>query len=197
MIDREKISRYLKENLSEKRYRHSLGVADEAVKLARCYHSDEDKAYLSGLVHDCAKEIPADDARRLLTDKYGIALDPVTRYTPKLLHGPLGACMAQSDFGICDAEILDAIKFHTTAKADMSVLTKILYIADYIEPNRDFEGVDELRTLAYESIDDAIITGLDYTVQELVSEGFMLHPDTVHARNFLLLQKKKNDGTVR
>ena len=126
MFDKEKISKYLKENLSEKRYRHSLGVADEAVKLAERYHSDKEKAYISGLVHDCAKEIPADEARELLTEKYGIMLDSVTKNTPKLLHGPLGACMAQNDFGICDAEILDAIKFHTTAKADMSILTKIL-----------------------------------------------------------------------
>ena len=196
MIDKEKISKYLKENLSEKRYRHSLGVADEAVKLAERYHSDKEKAYISGLVHDCAKEIPADEARELLTEKYGIMLDSVTKNTPKLLHGPLGACMAQNDFGICDAEILDAIKFHTTAKADMSILTKILYIADYIEPNRDFKGVDELIELAYKNIDEAIVTGLDYTVQELVTDGFMLHPDTVHARNFLILQKRKIDGTV-
>lgn len=192
MSDTEKMKTYLKENLSEKRYKHSIGVAEEAEKLALHYHYfDTDKAYLAGLLHDCAKEIKADEAAKLLKNKYNITLDPVTKNTPKLLHGPLGACMAQDMFGVYDAEIFDSIKYHTTAKADMQLLTKILYIADYIEPNRDFEGVDELRKAAYIDLDNAILTGLNFTVEELIEKGAMLHPDTVHARNFLLLRKNK------
>ncbi len=191
MMEESKIKKYLKNALSEKRFKHSLGVAEEAERLADKYGADKKKAYLAGLVHDVAKEIDTDSARNMLKDRFGIRVDPVTYNVPKLLHAPLGACLAQTEFGIFDAEILDAVKYHTTAKADMSLLTKIIYMADYIEPNRDFEGVEELRKQAYQDLDEAIITGLDYTISELLSDGKMFHPDTVHARNYLILQKIK------
>lgn len=191
MMEESKIKKYLENTLSEKRFKHSLGVAEEAERLADKYGADKKKAHLAGLVHDVAKEIDADSARTMLKDRFGIRVDPVTYNVPKLLHAPLGACLAQTEFGIFDAEILDAIKYHTTAKADMSLLTKIIYMADYIEPNRDFDGVDELREQAYDDLDEAIITGLDYTISELLSDGKMFHPDTVHARNYLILQKIK------
>lgn len=191
MMEESKIKKYLENALSEKRFKHSLGVAEEAERLADKYGADKKKAYLAGLVHDVAKEIDTDSARNMLKDRFGIRVDPVTYNVPKLLHAPLGACLAQTEFGIFDAEILDAVKYHTTAKADMSLLTKIIYMADYIEPNRDFEGVEELREQAYQDLDEAIITGLDYTISELLSDGKMFHPDTVHARNYLILQKIK------
>ena len=189
MMEIDDIKEYLKENLSEKRYTHSLGVADEAVKLAEHYGADKFKAYVAGLVHDCAKEIKNEDAKKLLKNKYSISVDMIEMHTHKLLHGPLGACMAQDMFAINDIEIIDAVRYHTTAKADMSILTKIIYIADYIEPNRDFDGVDDLRKVAYDDIDDAIMLGIDWTLSELMEKNSMFHPDTVHARNFLLLQK--------
>lgn len=191
MMEESKIKKYLENALSEKRFKHSLGVAEEAERLADKYGTDKKKAYLAGLVHDVAKEIDTDSARNMLKDRFGIRVDSVTYNVPKLLHAPLGACLAQTEFGIFDAEILDAVKYHTTAKADMSLLTKIIYMADYIEPNRDFEGVEELRKQAYQDLDEAIITGLDYTISELLSDGKMFHPDTVHARNYLILQKIK------
>lgn len=191
MMEESKIKKYLENALSEKRFKHSLGVAEEAERLADKYGADKKKAYLAGLVHDVAKEIDTDSARNMLKDRFGIRVDPVTYNVPKLLHAPLGACLAQTEFGIFDAEILDAVKYHTTAKADMSLLTKIIYMADYIELNRDFNGVEELRKQAYQDLDEAIITGLDYTISELLSDGKMFHPDTVHARNYLILQKIK------
>lgn len=189
MIEIDDIKDYLKENLTEKRYNHSIGVAEEAVRLAERYGSDTEKAYLTGLIHDCAKEIKYDEAVSLLQDKYNVVVDAVTLNTYKLLHGPLGTCIAQDKFGVCDLEILDAIKYHTTGKAAMSMFTKIIYIADYIEPNRTFDGVEDLRKLAYEDIDKAILLGIDWTITELVEKGSMFHPDTVHARNYLLLEK--------
>ncbi len=182
------IKEYLKENLSEKRYKHSLGVADEAVLLAERYGAEKLKAYIAGLVHDCAKEIGKEAAIKLLKEKYRVSLDAVEENTHKLLHGPLGACMIQDIFGIDDIEIIDAVKYHTTGKANMGVLTKVLYIADYVEPNRTFEGVDDLRRLAYEDIDKAIMVGINWTFEELMERGSMFHPDTVHARNYLLLK---------
>lgn len=186
----EKIKIYLENNLSKKRYTHSLGVAEEAVRLARHYGADEEKAYLAGLVHDVAKEIPADDAIERLEKKYGAELDAVTKNTFKLLHGVLGTYVIQSEFEIDDAEIIDAVRYHTTAKADMSLLTKIIYMADYIEPNRDFDGVEELRVLAYENLDRAIMVGIEFTLSELIEKGSMLHLDTVNAYNYLLLQRE-------
>ncbi len=190
MIEVQKIKSYLEERLSPKRYKHSLGVAEEAVRLAKRYGADEDKAYLAGLVHDSAKEVDPETAIELLENKYGEKVEAVARCAPKLLHGPLGAHIAKSEFGICDAEILDAVRYHTTAKADMDILTKIIYIADYIEPNRSFDGVDELRKAAYEDIDKSIITGIDYTLTELLEAGRVFHPDTVYARNYLILQRQ-------
>ena len=189
MPDIEKIKIYLENNLSKKRYTHSLGVAEEAVRLAKHYGANVEKAYLAGLVHDVAKEIPADNALDLLKNKYGAEIDKVTENTFKLMHGVLGTYMIQSEFEICDADILDAVRYHTTAKADMSLLTKIIYMADYIEPNRDFDGVDDLRKLAYENLDNAIMVGIEFTLTELIEKGSMLHLDTVDAYNYLLLNK--------
>lgn len=188
MMDIDSIKEYLKDNLSEKRYRHTLGVADEAVLLADRYGAEKLKAYIAGLLHDVAKEMGAEESKTLLKEKYHKELSVVEENTPKLLHGPLGACMAQDIFQVDDVEILDAILYHTTAKANMSILTKVLYIADYVEPNRTFDGVDDLRHLAYEDIDKAIMVGLNWTLEELIEKKSMFHPDTVHARNYLLLQ---------
>ena len=189
MMEIDAIKTFLKDNLSEKRYKHSLGVADEAVLLAERYGAEKLKAYIAGLVHDVAKEIGNAEAKMLLKGKYNVELDAVEEKTHKLLHGPLGACMAQDIFDIDDVEILDAVRYHTTGKANMSVLTKVLYIADYVEPNRTFEGVDDLRHLAYEDIDKAIMVGINWTFEELMEKNSMFHPDTVHARNYLLLEK--------
>lgn len=188
MMEIDEIKAYLKENLSEKRYKHTLGVADEAVLLAERYGAEKLKAYIAGLLHDVAKEMGVEESKLLLKEKYNVELSVVEENTPKLLHGPLGACMAQDIFQVDDVEILDAIRYHTTGKANMSVLTKVLYIADYVEPNRTFDGVDDLRHLAYEDMDKAIMVGLNWTLEELIEKESMFHPDTVHARNFLLLK---------
>ncbi len=179
----------LRKILSKKRYVHSLGVAGEAEKLARRYGADPAKAYLAGLVHDCAKEYPPEEMETILKTEYGVAVDSMSRIMPKILHGPLGACDAQRKFGIYDPEILDAVKYHTTGKGGMRILTKIIYIADYIEPNRDFDGVKELRETAYDNIDEAIIHGIDETIKDLIRRGLVIHPDTMHARNDLIMKR--------
>ena len=127
----------------------------------------------------------------ILKKKYGVSVDSMSKLTPKILHGVLGACEAQSKFGIYDPEILDAVKYHTTGKGNMSMLAKIIYIADYIEPNRDFDGVRELRSLAYRDIDEAIIKGIDDTIKDLIKRGLLLHPDTIHARNDLIIKRSQ------
>ena len=190
MIEIEKIKGYLKNNLSEKRYVHSLGVADEAVCLAKLYNADVNKAYIAGLVHDCAKEINASDSIDLLKEKYKIIPDDDLTAVPRLLHGLLGACMAADKFQIDDMDILDAIRYHTTGKANMGLLTKIIYIADYIEPGRTYPDVDKLRKITYNDIDEGILFSLDYTICDLVKKGIPIHPDTVFCRNFILGKNK-------
>lgn len=191
MLGIDEIKTELRNILSEVRYNHSLGVASEAEKLARRYSADEGKAYIAGLVHDCAKEYPPDQMEAILKKDYGVSVDAMSRLMPKIMHGPLGALDAQKKFGIYDPEILDAIACHTTGKGNMTLLSKIIYIADYIEPNRDFEGVDRLRRLAYENIDEAIILGIDETIIDLIQRGLVIHPDTVHARNDLIIKRTK------
>ncbi|MBQ4145606.1 MAG: bis(5'-nucleosyl)-tetraphosphatase (symmetrical) YqeK [Clostridia bacterium] len=194
MIGIDKINAYLLETLSEKRYKHSLGVAQEAVKLSDHYGADREKAYLAGLVHDCAKEIAPQEMLSLIKDKYGVSPDSISLHRPKLLHGILGAAISQNRFGIYDTAVLDAIRYHTTGKANMSLLSKIIYIADYIEPNRDYEDVDYLRKLAYEDIDKAIIYGIDFTIRDLLDRGATIHPDTMHCRNDLLIKKAERSS---
>ena len=186
MKDIETIKEYLKENLSEKRYTHSLGVADEAVRLAKRYSIDIHKAYIAGLVHDCAKEIIPVRSIELLKGKYNVSLDDDMIAVPRLLHGLLGAHIACSEFKIDDEDIFDAIRYHTTGKANMSNLTKIIYIADYIEPGRVYPDVDKLREITYRDIDEGILFSLDYTICDLVKKGIPIHPDTVFCRNFLI-----------
>ena len=133
----------LKSTLSEKRYKHSLGVCDEAVKLAEKYGADTEKAYTAGILHDCAKGYDTDDQIKLC-QKYGVVLDDITLACKPVIHAPLGAKIAKAEYGVNDKDVLDAIMCHTVAKENMSLLDKIIYIADMIEPMRDFDGVEEL-----------------------------------------------------
>ena len=199
MLAFDKINGTLAQTLSERRYHHSLGVAEMAVKLAKHYGADEEKAYLAGLVHDCAKEIPAEEAIGLLRENYRITPDAMSLQMPRLLHGVLGACIAQSRFGIYDPEVLDAIRYHTTGKARMGLLSKIIYIADYIEPNRAYRDVEYLRDLTFQNLEEAMLFAVDFTVRDLVDKGRTIHPDTIHLRNDLLIQREAvaTDGKER
>ncbi len=190
MLELEKINGTLAQTLSERRYHHSLGVAEMAVKLAKHYGANEEKAYLAGLVHDCAKEIPPEEAIALLRESYRITPDAMSLQMPRLLHGVLGSCIAQSKFGIYDPEVLDAIRYHTTGKAKMGLMSKIIYIADYIEPNRAYRDVEYLRELTFRSLEEAMLFAVDFTIRDLVEKGKTIHPDTVHLRNDLLIQKE-------
>lgn len=192
-MDIEKIKKYLSDNLSGYRCRHTFGVADEAVKLAKRYGADEESAYIAGLLHDCAKEIPGDEALEILRNNYHIEPNAMMLSELKLLHGTLGACIAQSVLDVYDTDILDAVKYHTTGKANMSQLGKVIYIADYIEPNRVYDDVEKLRKLAYDDIDAAIIFGIDFTIRDLIKHGRVIQPDTLHCRNYLIMQRTKSE----
>lgn len=173
----------LKRSLSEKRYEHSLGVADEAVRLAKIHNADADKAYLAGLLHDTAKEIP--DKKLLKRAKAaGIALDAVTKANPSLAHAPLGAWIAKTEFAVRDEDVLNAISYHSTGRPGMSVLEKIIYVADFIEPTRPMrEGNEKARQCVEFDLDAAVIEVMTRKLSWI--EGPM-HPLTEQALEYLL-----------
>jgi len=166
-----------------KRHDHILGVEEEAVRLARRWGADTGYARRAGILHDCTKYWTG-QRHKQLCKMCGQELDELEQQTEKLLHAKSGACIARTVFGEPD-EVYDAILWHTTGKPDMTLLEKILYVADYMEPNREFEGVDRLRDLAYTDLDSALLLGLEMTVLDMEVRCKRIHPMTWEARNWL------------
>lgn len=176
------IESFIKERLSAKKFEHSKGVARCAENLADRYKADRHSAYLAGLLHDCAKELPLEEMTALTSH---LELDEDVKNSKNLLHGPAGAVLAKKHFDITD-EVFDACFYHTFGKEDMSLLTKIIFLADMIEEGRDFPGVEEIRVLASEDIDSAVVLAIDSTLAHLIKKGAKIYPGTVKARNFLI-----------
>lgn len=169
--------------LKHKRIPHVLGTEQEAIRLALRYGVDVEKARVAALLHDCTKKL--DMPQQLaLCRKYGIELDELEQQALKLLHAKTGAAIARDVFGV-DDEIYSAIWYHTTGHADMTKLEKIIYLADYIEPSRDFPGVDALRSACYEDLDKGLLLGLEMTIEEMTAMGNPVHRATVEARDWL------------
>ena len=169
--------------LREQRVRHVSGVEAEAVKLARRWGADEDAAREAAILHDVTKYLNLQEQLNLC-DKYGIILDEMERAEVKLLHSKTGAAIARADFNASD-DVFSAIMWHTTGKADMTLLEKIIYLADYVEPNRDFEGVEELRALCYEDIDSALRKGFQMSLDDMLSRSMVPHPNSIDALEWL------------
>jgi len=157
------------EMLKPKRVAHVAGVESEAVLLANKWGEDPENAAEAGILHDITKKLDK-DAQLMLCSKYGIILENDLENSPQLLHAITGAEVAKDRFGVCE-EVYNAIRWHTTGKPDMSLLEKIIYLADFIEPNREFEGVEELRELAYEDIDKAMEQALKMSIEFIRSKG--------------------------
>ena len=186
----EEIIKKLKATLKESRFNHTLGVADTALSLAKFYGADEEKAYLAGLLHDSAKNF-SDDELFALCDKYKIHLTENDRKAPAIIHSYVGAFIAKEEYGIKDEEILDAIYNHSTGKENMSLLSKIIFVADMTEPGRkDFPGLSEIRRLMYEDLDKALVASMDANISYTKMKGSFLHPDTLKARDFILAKGK-------
>lgn len=180
----------LKKRLTEKRYNHSLAVADEAVRLARKYGASEQKAYLAGLLHDVTKNASIDEHLNIFRT-FGIMLNAVEQRAEKLWHAISGSAYVCYVMGIKDEEVVDAIRYHTTARADMPLLSKILYLADFTSADRDYEDVDVIRALVDESLDSAYIYALKYTINDLVENSRAVHEDTLAAYNETVMEGNK------
>ncbi len=186
MLPIETMREKLQSALSVKRYIHTMGVAEEAIKLAEIYgtQKDQQKAQAAGLLHDCAKDYP-EEMRLRFCREYKVKLDDVMERQTDLIHPFLGAEVARREYLVTDGEILDAIRYHTTGRADMSLLEKIIFIADYIEPNREkFEGLEEARRLAYLDLDMAMRYILEETIAFVKQRGRLLHPLSLEALEY-------------
>jgi nicotinate-nucleotide adenylyltransferase len=174
--------------LKPNRVAHVLGCRDTAIQLARRFGADENLAARAALLHDVTKAL---EPRLQLTlcKEYGIVPDEFSQKNPKTLHAFTGSLVAQRVFGEEEA-VVEAIRWHTTGKAGMTLLEKIIYIADYMEPNRDFPGVQKLRELAYEDIDEAMMLGLKMTVALLQQQGRSVCPESKEALQWLQAGKE-------
>ena len=169
--------------LKHKRIPHVLGTEQEAIRLAERYGADVEKARVAALLHDCTKRLDMEE-QLALCRQYGIQLDALEQQALKLLHAKTGAAIARDVFGV-DDEIYRAIWWHTTGHAGMTLLEKIMYLADYIEPSRDFPGVDKLRAVCYKDLDEGLLMGLEMTIEEMTSMGNPVHHATIEARDAL------------
>lgn len=172
-----------KEMLDPKRVQHVLGCEKEAVSLAERWGADVDSSRSAAILHDITKKLSLSE-QLILCEKYGIIVDTVEKQEVKLLHSVTGAALAEHEFGM-PKDVCNAIKWHTTGRANMSVLEKVVYLADYIEPTRNFEGLTNLRRLAYSDLDAAIYEGLKMTMAEITERGKIPHSNTISAIEYL------------
>lgn len=186
-MDYEMLEEQIKNRISKKRFIHSLGVVEVALRLARCYGADEEKTKIAAICHDCAKN-ESRESLLATAQRYGLVLDEVVHYETQLMHGPVGSLIARHELGVEDEEILSAIASHTTGKKEMTLLDKIIYLSDFVEPGRNYPGVEALRELAFLDLDRAMIQAFDNTIRYVLSLDSVLHPNTIEARNQLIMK---------
>lgn len=178
----------LSTKLTKERYNHSLSVSSTAERLAKRFGVSSEKAKLAGLLHDCARTFQIKDLVEV-AEKMQIPVGEIERHAPILLHANIGAELIDSQYEICDEEIKQAIRLHTTGGKNMTNLDKIVYLADLIEPNRDFNGVDNLRELAVKNLDQALFEAFNQSIMHVIKLNQVVHPYTIVARNEMLLKE--------
>ncbi|AAU24266.1 bis(5'-nucleosyl)-tetraphosphatase (symmetrical) YqeK [Bacillus licheniformis] len=183
-MKREEALACVKEQLTEQRYIHTVGVMETAVKLAERFGADLKKAEIAAIFHDYAKFRPKEEMKQIILDGGGPL--EVLNFHHELWHAPAGAALVKTEVGITDEDILSAIRFHTSGRPNMTLLEKVVYVADYIEPGRRFPGVEEVRTLAEEDLDSALIQALKNTITFLISKNQAVYPETVATYNALV-----------
>lgn len=185
-----KINENIKTRLSEHRYMHSIGVMEKAGELAEYYGLDINKARVIGLAHDIAKQMSKEETKEYVKE-YGIELDEIEILNTSLIHAKIGAdiCKREYDF---DEQMVNAVKYHTTGNPKMDLMAKIIFMADKIEENRNYIGIERRRELTLKDIDRAIIETIDYTTQYCIEKNELIHPNSINTRNYLLKVKKEN-----
>lgn len=189
-MERIEIEKHLKKKLDKERFTHTLGVMYTASCLAMAHNADIEQALYAGLLHDCAKCIP-DEEKLALCRQQNLSITAAEEQNPSLLHAKLGAFYARTIYGIEDEEILHAIKVHTTGEPDMNTLDKIIYIADYMEPNRSHApNLLEIRRMAFENLDKTMHKILEDTLKYLEEKGCTI--DTLTAETYAVFHEKQN-----
>ena len=189
----EQYEQEVKRHLTQGRFYHSQCVAAEAEKLARRYGADPEKARLCGILHDVMKDTPAQEQLKIL-EKSGIILTVAQRRNRKLWHALSGAAYLREELGIADQEILGAVECHTSGKGGMSLLDKVLFVADYISADRDYPGVEELRVTAYRSLEEAMVEGIRFTVDELMGQELPVAAESIEAYNDAIITLQEQKG---
>jgi predicted HD superfamily hydrolase involved in NAD metabolism len=185
MLEKQEALLIIKSRLSPRRFQHSLQVAEVASDMAEYYGVNQEKAYLTGLLHDYAKGIPAAELLLIATEN-NLLENEVDQLLPDLLHAPVGAFLLEKELAIADKEILQAVKSHTLGSLDMNDLDKIIFLADMIEPGRDFPGLERLKCLAWRNLDEGMLFGLESTIKYCLDQRRLLHPLTIEVRNHFL-----------
>ena len=186
-MDRNKALEVVKEQLTEKRYVHTLGVVETSVELARKYDVDEKKAELAAVFHDYAKFRPKEEMKNIILQEQLEA--ELLNHHHELWHAPVGAILVHREAGIDDPKILQAIRYHTTGHPQMNNLDKVVFLADYIEPGRSFPGVEQVRELAKQSLNQAVLQALRNTIKFLIDKQQPIYPDTFETYNVILKKK--------
>ncbi|MBP1156385.1 MULTISPECIES: bis(5'-nucleosyl)-tetraphosphatase (symmetrical) YqeK [unclassified Paenibacillus] len=191
-MKREDMIESVRSQMPEKRWNHTLGVMETAVKLAERFGADPVKADLAALLHDVCKYWRVDEQARIIREN-GLPLD-LLEYDKELWHAHAGAWVAGERYGVQDEEVLDAIRYHTSGRARMTLLDKVVCLADYMEPGRDFPGVHNIREIAEYSLEKALLAGFDGTIRFLLDKGKRIYPMTLAARNALIEELGQQDG---
>lgn len=190
-MNKEQILASVQAQMTEKRFIHTLGVMETARYLAKRYGGNEEDAELAAMIHDVAKCWPVKEQAAYIIEHQ---LDTeLLNYEKELWHAEVGAHYARAQYGVTNPEICNAIRYHTSGRIGMSLLEKIVWVADYIEPNRTFDGVKKARKLAEISLEHAILYGLDSTINFLIEKNKIIYPTTMHARNDVLSQLKQEE----
>lgn len=185
----------LKNNISPNLFTHSMGVEETALRLAAAYGVDGEKVSFSGLMHDYGKIFSNDILHRIAMEN--ALVDDLTLQEPALLHAPVGAWLLKRDLGIDDGEILEAVRMHTTGVAGMSLLARIVYLADYIEPGRTCPGVKDIREIAFSDLDRAFLGAVNLTIKYVLEREKIVHPNSISFRNSLVLSLRKNNQELQ
>ena len=181
-LTNEEILIVLKRDLTPHRYLHTIAVAETAERLSKRFGVAPERAYLAGILHDCAKSMTLEDMVRL-SDEMGVDADDFERNSDAIMHAPAGAARAEKEFGIRDREILSAVRKHTVGGTGLTQLEKLIYVSDFIEPNRKpFEGLEDARKLAETNLDEAAQKCAELSMKYVLECGQKVHPATEKMR---------------
>lgn len=184
-MNRNEMMAAVKAEMPERRWTHTLGVMETSIILAERFGGDPERAERAAILHDVAKYWPTARMETMIKE-HGLP-EELLRYDKELWHAPVGAFVAERDYGVSDPEILDAIRYHTSGRERMTLMDRIVCLADYMEPGRDFPGVKHIRELAEHSLNKALLAGFDSTIMYLLQQGRRIFPLTIAARNDLIL----------